>query len=304
MLLDAVKPYCLRWRDILFILPLSAHCRLNTSTFPCLERLALYAFSSDTRRHPVIIRDAPLLREATISVIPSLQVNFPMELLTILDFTDMRIPQIIAVLRWCPNLVDLTCSLTGRGDGGAAPPLVELHALRSLDISNEEFLVYVTAPCLQRLQIRRMISVPATTTALHAMVSRSSCALKFLAVRLSGVSGPVPAAQIQDLFRAANTVEHLQLCIISSGAPLVEALHNVDVLPHLRRLEVHDEDAMKGDRQRSLVDLLTWRRTHAALQSFELVVSTATIMAEFRALGEAKLHVRVTTRKRDSTSTD
>jgi hypothetical protein len=136
------------------------------------------------------------------------------------------------------------------------------------------------------------------------MVSRSSCALKFLAVRLSGVSGPIPAAQIQDLFRAANTVEHLQLYIISSGAPLVEALHNVDVLPYLRRLEVHDEDAMKGDRQRSLVDLLTWRRTHAALQSFELVVSTATIMAEFRALGEAKLHVRVTTRKRDSTSTD
>jgi hypothetical protein len=115
---------------------------------------------------------------------------------------------------------------------------------------------------------------------------------------------------MQQFFRVANTIEHFNVSMdYSSGAPLLQALGNVDVLPRLRRLEVCAKEPMKGDRARSLLDLLVWRRTHTALESFELDMDTdvlddlppATIMAEFRALGEAGLHVRVTTREQDST---
>jgi hypothetical protein len=310
MLVDVVKPYCLQWQDIHFALPLSALRQLNTSTFPCLERLTLSsngAEPSDQTTDPIIIRDAPLLREATISFIPSLQVNLPMEQLTILDFTYMHIPQIVAVLRWCPNLVDLTCdpTCTARGDLHDSPPPVDFHALRSLNIPNENLLVYLTAPRLERLQIGRMFDIQDTTSALHALVSRSSCALKFLSFHFGGVSGT--AAQIQQLFRAANTIEHLQFSLTSFKAPLLEALRSADVLPRLRRLEVHDWTTVAGDRARLLLDILVWRRAHGALESFQLVVITsshcdvppATIMAEFRALGEAGLEVQITTRKWD-----
>jgi hypothetical protein len=84
---------------------------------------------------------------------------------------------------------------------------------------------------------------------------------------------------------------------------LVRALCNPDILPHLRRLEVQDEEAVEGDPARLLLDMLAWRRTHGVLESFELLVITsshcdvplAAVIAEFRALGEAGLEVRITT---------
>jgi hypothetical protein len=86
---------------------------------------------------------------------------------------------------------------------------------------------------------------------------------------------------------------------------LLQALRSVDVLPRLRRLEVHDRRTVKGDHARLLLDLVTWRRTHGVLESFELVVilneprdvPASAIIAEFRALGEAGLEVRIATRR-------
>jgi hypothetical protein len=143
-------------------------------------------------------------------------------------------------------------------------------------------------------------SIPVTTSALHALFSRSPCALKFLAIRIPGLS--CPAAQIQHLFRPASTIEHLQLHIdhfLEAPQMLLQALRSFEILPRLRHLKLLYAFAVKGERARSLLNLLVWRRTHAALESFELVVSVDNVppptdMAEFRALGEAGLHVRVT----------
>ncbi|KAJ7809765.1 hypothetical protein B0H13DRAFT_1927765 [Mycena leptocephala] len=281
MLVDVVKPYCLQWQDIHFALPLSAQRQLNTCTFPCLERLMIsstHAELSDQTTDPVIIRDAPLLREATIGAIPSLQVNLPMEKLAILYVAVMQISQIIAVLRRCPNIVDLTCVLTG-GDHDVAPTPVELHALRSL-ASSDEILHWLTLPHLEQLDMGNVPYIQATTDGLHAFVSRSSCAPKLL----------IEVAVDQ-----------------SSGASLMDALRGADVLPWLKRLEV-DHSTMAGDPARLLLDMLAWRRTHSVLESFELIVTpmesrdvpTAAIIAEFRALGEAGLKVRIVTRKRGS----
>jgi hypothetical protein len=176
MLVDVVKPYCLRWRVIHFVLPLSEHRQFNTCTFPCLERLTLISTNSEplAMTDPVIIRDAPLLREAKISYIPYLQVNLPLGRLAILHVTYMYLPQIITVLRCCPNLVDLTRLLIGRGDRDVAPTPLELHALRSLTSLNNEILHWLTLPRLERLQLGNISDIQATTDALHAFVSRSS----------------------------------------------------------------------------------------------------------------------------------
>jgi hypothetical protein len=305
MLVDVVKPCCLQWQDIHFALPLSAQRQLNTCTFPCLEQLTIsstHAELSDQTTDPVIIRDAPLLREATIGAIPSLQVNLPMERLAILYVAVMQIPQLIAVLRRCPNIVDLTCVLIG-GDHDVTPTPVELHALRSL-ASSDEILHWLTLPHLEQLDMGNVPYIQATTDGLHAFVSRSSCAPKFLCVSLRGVFHS--DAHIQRFFRAANTIEHLEVAVDqSSGASLMDALRGADVLPWLKRLEV-DHSTMAGDPARLLLDMLAWRRTHSVLESFELIVTpmesrdvpTAAIIAEFRALGEAGLKVRIVTRKR------
>ncbi|KAJ7907654.1 hypothetical protein B0H13DRAFT_1879386 [Mycena leptocephala] len=215
--------------------------------------------------------------------------------IAILDVTDMDVPQIIAVLRWCPNLVDLTCDSYRRADFHDPLRLSScvLYARRHY---HENLLVYLTAPRLQRLQI----------TARPPSKLQPAPSISF-----SDVSGT--AAQIQQLFRAANTIQDLQLFVISLKASLLQALCSADVLPRLRRLEVYDWTTVTGNDARLLLDMLAWRRKHAALESFglELVITSshcdvppATIMAEFRALGEAGLHVRVTTRKQNSTSTN
>jgi hypothetical protein len=120
---------------------------------------------------------------------------------------------------------------------------------------------------------------------------------------------------MQHLFLAANTIEHLKVSIDqSTGASLMRALHSADVLPWLKRLEVHHWTTVAGDSARLLLDMLAWRRTHGVLESFELVVivneppdvlaafPAAAIIGEFRALGEAGLEVRITARKRGNSA--
>jgi hypothetical protein len=226
-----------------------------------------------------------------------------MEKLAILYVAVMQIPQIIAVLRRCPNIVDLTCVLAG-GDHDVAPTPVELHALRSLASPNDEILHWLTLPHLERLEMGNVSDIQATTDGLHAFVSRSSCAVKFLYVGLRGVFHS--DAHIQRFFRAANTIEHLEVAVDqSSWASLMDALRSADVLPWLKRLEV-DHSTVAGDPAHLLLDMLAWRKTHSVLESFELIVTlmesrdvpTAAIIAEFRALGEAGLKMRIVTRKR------
>jgi hypothetical protein len=186
---------------------------------------------------------------------------------------------------------------------------VKLHALRSLTSLTGEIWHWLTLPRLERLHIQyRIKSMEATINALHAFVSRSSCTLKFLSVRFSYISGP---AQMQHLFLAANTIEHLKVFIDqSTGASLMGALRSADVLPWLKRLEVHHWTTVAGDPARLLLDMLAWRRTHGVLESFELVVIVneppdvlaAAVIAEFRALGEAGLEVRITARKRGNSA--
>ncbi|KAJ7803864.1 hypothetical protein B0H13DRAFT_2388751 [Mycena leptocephala] len=281
---------------------MSAHRQLKTSTFPNLQKLSLSApyHEPEPTTDPVIILDAPLLREATVSNIAYLQVHLPLGQLTVLGITFMDIPQIIALLRCCPNLLDLSCRFIAVDEDEL--PLLELRSLRSLNIPNEYILPCLTLPCLERLQIVRIDGeIDAATDVLQSLVSRSSCTLQFFSVR--GLTDGT-AAELQHFLRAANTITHLKLSF-TRFVPLqfqIQAVQGDDVLPRLTHLEIHDTG--EGDGYRLLADVLLWRRTHAALEMCELFlgsdVSTAVVIAEVGALGEAGLRVRITTRERGS----
>jgi hypothetical protein len=225
-----------------------------------------------------------------------------LKLLSIKLNTAAGIQHLFAALRCCPNLIDLSCLSTAIGEN-VVPPL-ELCSLRSLKITKENMLPYLTAPRLERLEISSILDdTDATTNALQSFLSRSSRDLQFLSIRLNANPG------IQHFLRAANCILHLKLHFHHPAGfeEQIQALQDVDVLPRLKHLEIHD--IAGGDHYRPLLDVLWYRLHHANLESFELFLGTAspglsparippaTVMADFRALAEAGLRLRVTTRE-------
>lgn len=212
-----------------------------------------------------------------------------------------RIQHFFAVLRCCPNLIDLSCLSTAIGENVA--PL-ELSSLRSLKITKENMLPYLTVPRLERLEISSILDdTDATTNTLQSFLTRSARDLQFLSIRLIANPG------IQHFLCATNCILHLKLHFHHSAGfeEQIQALQDVDVLPRLKHLEIHD--IAGGDHYRPLLDVLWCRLYHANLESFELFLGTAspglsparippaTVMADFRALAEAGLRLRVTMRE-------
>jgi hypothetical protein len=75
MLMDIIKSYCSQWKNLRLVLPMDALRQLNMSTLPRLERLLLDApFTSrgEISTAPVIIPNAPLLREVKTNDVPYL----------------------------------------------------------------------------------------------------------------------------------------------------------------------------------------------------------------------------------------
>jgi hypothetical protein len=178
---------------------------------------------------------------------------------------------------------------------------VELHSLRTLEIHNFDILADLTVPRLERLIIHcLLVNVEAETDILQSLLSRSSCDLQFLSVTMYSPT----TVQFRRLFRAVNSILHLQLTTIY---PVFEALQDADdMLPRLKHLEIRGGS---DNHFRPLMDMLWWRRTHTGLESFELSLyepSTftlpAAVMTGFRALAEAGLQLRVVTE--DSTLLD
>jgi hypothetical protein len=282
--------------------------QLNTSTLPRLERLSLnapFASRGEISTAPVIVPNAPLLREVETRDVPYLQADprDPFERVTTLDFTGMGRPTIIAFLRCCPNLLDLSTSSSIR-TGDPEPPHLELRSLRSLKIHYGSILPLIL-PRLEQLEILPGADdhdVDAATDIFQSLVSRSSgCNLQSLSIGIN--SGTT--TQLRRFLCVANTLHHLtlQFTPFTKIKPeiAIQALHGVGVLPGLKRLEIHDSYYLsKIEYCPPLMDMLLWRREHAALESFELFpgahILPAAIMDEFRILGETGLQLRVTAR--------
>jgi hypothetical protein len=278
--------------------------QLDTSTLPRLERLMLdvpFVSRGEISTAPVIIPNAPLLREVKMINVPYLQADprNPFERLTTLDFNGTGMPTIVAFLRCCPNLLDLSTSNNTR-TVGPDPPHLELCSLRSLKIGFGSILPLIL-PRLERLEILPGADdIDAATHTFQSLVSRS---YDFQSLSLGINRGTT--TQLRRFLCVANTIHHLKLHFTTftkiKPEIVIQALHGVGVLPRLKRLEIHDQYyRSEVDYYRPLLDMLMWRTEHAALESFELFpgahIPLVTIMDEFRVLGETGLQLRVTIR--------
>ncbi|KAF8175412.1 hypothetical protein K438DRAFT_1771036 [Mycena galopus ATCC 62051] len=289
--MQAIMQRCPQWHDVHLVLPLRALRPLSMSPFPRLRRLTLCAVGAEewTRAPPIIIRETPLLRCVDIHFLP--QVDLPLEQLTTLHFHhSLDVAQTLAILRCCRNLLDL-CSLNlGIGSTIVSPP-IELRFLRFLKIDDRRLLPGLTLPRLERLEM--MGAIGEAVDALQALISRSSCDLRVLSLRIHQTTIP----QMQSFLRTTSSVVHLTLdrAWLEFQMP---ALQGADILPRLQHLEIRYCGV--GNEYRPLFDMLQWRQRRS-LQSFELSLghdrslgpSPADVMREFRILGEAGLHVRV-----------
>lgn len=213
MLMEVIKPYCSQWQDVHFVLPSSRDRQLSLP-LPRLERLTLDGLvpKSDRMRVPIVLGDAPLLRYAYIGALPNIKIDRPLERLTTLRLraTDVRTrideAQTVAVLRYCPNLLELDLSCLRMSGGENAPMVLTLHSLRLLKVTKPNMLPFLTVSRLERLQISRMDDIEAASNALQLLLLRSSCHLQFLSME---VPMGATAAQTQHFLRAANSISHL-----------------------------------------------------------------------------------------------
>ncbi|KAF7370130.1 hypothetical protein MSAN_00643200 [Mycena sanguinolenta] len=291
--MQAIIRHNARLQDVHLVLPLNAIRQLELSRFPRLTRLTLRAVGPEewTRAPPVIIRESPLLRSASIHFLP--QVDLPLEQLTSLHFQhSLGVAQTVAILQCCPNLLDLCALNLGIGSTPVFPP-VELRFLRSLKTDDTRLYSSLTLPHLELLEILGAIDTAAD--ALQSLIARSSCDLRFLSLRVHKATVP----QLQRLLRIASSVVHLKL----DRAWLefqMQALQDADILPRLEQLEIYYHGL--GHQYRPLLDMLQCKQRQGTLKSCRLCQRTTSlgpspadnIIAEFRALAKAGLHIRVT----------
>ncbi|KAJ7336242.1 hypothetical protein DFH08DRAFT_284751, partial [Mycena albidolilacea] len=288
MFMEAVIPYCSRWKEARLTLPLSAVLQLNMMPFPLLEQLTVFTVGNNiwAADDLFIIRDAPLLRFADISIFP--QVDLPFEQLNTLRVGKSGVPQTIAILQRCPDLLDLACAYAGVGDQSTTYLPVELRSLRSLTAVDKRILPFLTVPRLERLDIAGNIRAGD----LQSLISRSSCDLRVLCVQICRT----PAPHLEPLLRVATSVVHLQL----QGEGIESQIfRDTNILPKLEFLEIRDPTrivlprirhslnpqshtwrfreaaARSDDDYRALADMLWWRQAHGSLRSFQLSLGPA-----------------------------
>ncbi|KAJ7037498.1 hypothetical protein C8F04DRAFT_1092671 [Mycena alexandri] len=295
-----------QWKHANLTFPVAPLRRLHLCNFPSLERLVI----ASSGRVPasavtefIILGDAPRLSQADIVALPQLTFGHHLERLTSLHFNVFdNATHAITNLRMCPNLVDLSCGFGFRGSDAPLPP-VELNSLRSLIVTTETMLPCVTVPLLERLHISRLSRNIDAAIALRSLVSRSSCEIQSLSVDPRQLNNE----QFGLFLRAANFTRHLKLIFsVAVGfSQQIQPLEDADVLPRLTHFEICDV-AGRGVQYQSLLDLLSRRRQHTALEKFELFLGTQrlgpsilppAVMDEFRALGAAGMRLRITARE-------
>ncbi|KAJ6494133.1 hypothetical protein DFH09DRAFT_1206823 [Mycena vulgaris] len=307
-LMEAIIPYCPQWKDVHLVLPMSSYGQLSSYSgpFPMLLRLELVVLSWPWEAEVedrILIRDAPLLRDARIRNLPYHNVDLPLEQLTTLHFNPfLGAAQAMAALQRCPDLLDLSCSFSADHTLTATP--VPLLSLRSLAITDMSVLPHLTVPHLERLSIAYIGNIEAAITALKVLVSQASCDLQFLGI------GPyhISPASFRRFLLAANSIVHLKLLFfLPEGFHRhIQVLEDPEVLPRLKHLEI--SDTAGGDHYGPLLDML--RSRSAVLETFGLSLNKKSlrpttlprippdaVMAQFRALAEAGLKLQITTQE-------
>ncbi|KAJ6488221.1 hypothetical protein C8R47DRAFT_1127033 [Mycena vitilis] len=306
LLVQVVQRHSSQWQEVHFTLSTSAYHRLAVTAFPLLKRLTLIAPGG--HKYPIVILDsAPLLRYAEIVRLPHLTITHPWEQLTSLTFRAAVTPaEYIALLRYCPNLLDLHCGSTA--GSAIVPPPLQLSFLRSLRLTDYSLMHCLTVPRLERLKLSHVTTdMDATANALQSLVARSRCDVHYLSIGTGLHFGM--GDQSRRIFRAVNeSILHLRL--YSESAHELDAqigvLRGVEVLPRLVRL-IMRTTVVPAD-YAPLLSMLWSRRTDASctLKSFELLLDSplasgvprapaagVSVMDHLQALSEAGLEAAI-----------
>ncbi|KAJ7490531.1 hypothetical protein FB451DRAFT_1124108 [Mycena latifolia] len=310
-LMETLLSHCPWWQDVCFSLTKSSYRQLRSycGPFPSLRRFKLSYHSTDAEEEPIVIRDAPLLRDARMDDIMYPKVDIPWEQLTTVHFESLSAEKAMVAVRRCPNIQRFHgLWRSGHSSPSPATAPLTLPFLRWLNIPSASILPYLTVPRLERLAIGHISDdIEVASDAFQSLVSRSSCDLKFLAInRLKNT----PPAAFQRLLRATNSIIHLRLWnrYASPGFhDQIQVLAEGSILPRLKHLQIHDYS--DEDRYSSVLDVLRSRPT----VSVELSLSTTAlgppepgegrvppdaVMTDFRALAEAGSKLRITSREK------
>ncbi|KAJ7468249.1 hypothetical protein B0H11DRAFT_2046005 [Mycena galericulata] len=312
-LIDACKPYADRWQDVDLLLPYLALKRLNDfPTMLLLRRISLSfrrTFPVDVdgvSGDPIIILDAPLLREAVIGTFPTLKFALPWRQLTSLTLTKIDAEDCFAILDQCPDLVtlDLTTNIQ-------APPLVDLPTVLLASLESLTFpsgfcfvIDHLRLPRLAHIYIRETIVVgPDPANVLQRFIGRSSPPLRHFSLLLKYPASETFGRCLEALPTSITALD-LHCGNATNVSHVLAVLREPTTLPQLRSLSIAGGRVFDHD-YADIADVLQVRGG-GALKSFALLVQTygrmdaerdgprQRVMPRFRALAETGMGIRFT----------
>ncbi|KAJ7479704.1 hypothetical protein FB451DRAFT_1239641 [Mycena latifolia] len=279
-LIDASLIHRHRWEEI--EISSCANLVASQETFPILRKVTL--LSSDlTAPRTITILDAPILREALITLNPSedafhgFDVQLPWGQLTSLTLETLHFVECLPILSQCFELGTLKySSIFPMHDEESTDTFRQSHvmlpSLHTLTVEHHSPLTYLTLPGLRQLTWSGTIA-PAVEP-FRALLSRSHCPLRQLTiVRAFRRTRP---EELRRFYQSFPTVTSLTLAAIGFAElhQNVDSLSSSDILPLMQNLTI---DAVRGrDNYDSLFDVLCTRRSPSSgaeiLKTFTLTL--------------------------------
>ncbi|KAJ6449758.1 hypothetical protein C8R45DRAFT_123210 [Mycena sanguinolenta] len=312
-LIDICIPHTHRWQDIHLALPVGLLTRLKLQLpMPLLRKISLSLRGPFSREQlegapddPIVLPNAPILREADISTYPDLRFELPWAQLTGLTLAKSDIAECFAILKMCPDLVTLDVSTIGPPPARTDSEPLTLASLQSFTFATDFSAVIerLRLPRLTTLHIRETVAADAAhTTHLQAVISQSASPIQRLILALKYPSSETLERTLDGVPDSLRVLE-LHCGNATHVAPLLAALRRPGVLPKLTTLAITGGRVFDDDYD-AFPALLETRAT--TLQEFSLMVQTygradavrdvplrMRAMPKLNALAEAGMKIRV-----------
>ncbi|KAJ7032368.1 hypothetical protein C8F04DRAFT_1107415 [Mycena alexandri] len=320
-MIEASTIHSHHWQDVNFSLPLTLYPTLGlvNASFPMLRKITLNIIQRGGDQivtdGVIVIRNAPLLRNAHLGTLWGVKVDIPWSQLTSLTLREtVNVADCLTLLRGCTDLVKLVVSIFGQTpphkDSLVLPALESFHC----NLMAALILEPLTLPRLQRLGITESVQ-PQHAVVLKNFIRRSSCPLYALSISGYNIA---PETLTACLIAVSDSVSDLDVHDLPP-AQLLAALEPMEILPHLKILRIHFKRGRLSETDyRDLIDVVHMRLSppppRGCLEGFALYsdmgptgllnpyyMPTVSAMARFRAFAAAGLKIKLTIAGRQAT---
>ncbi|KAF7335155.1 F-box domain-containing protein [Mycena sanguinolenta] len=313
-LIDVCIPHAHRWQDIHLALPVGLLMRLKLQLpMPLLSKISLSLRGPFSREQleegapddPILLPNAPILREADIGTYPDLRFELPWAQLTGLTLAKSDIAECFAILKMCPDLVTLDVSTIGPPPAPIDTHPLVLANLRSFTCATDfcPVIERLWLPRLTSLHIRETVAADtAHTTHLQALIAQSAPPIQRLILALKYPSSETLERTLDAVPNSLRVLE-LHCGNATHVAPLLAALRHRGVLPELTNLaitggRVFDDDydafpALLETRAATLREFSLMVQTYGRADAVRDVPLRMRAMPKLNALAEAGMKIRV-----------